>query len=77
MKRGYVTALNGKPLTMYLTPFQLGDCRKLFRYRAGTRGVTPTLAEIDDALWLTLELDQLPDLYKPGSLGTIGKHDRD
>jgi hypothetical protein len=61
--RGYVTELNGKPLTEYLTTFELGDCRKLFRYRAKCRGANPTAAEIDDALWLALETDVLPELY--------------
>jgi hypothetical protein len=37
--RGYVTELNGRPLTEYLTTF------------------------LDDALWLALETDTLPELY--------------
>ena len=64
-KRGYVTALNGKPLMVWLTTFQLGDCRKLLRHRAAQRGATPTLAEIDDAVWLTLATGTLPKLYEP------------
>jgi hypothetical protein len=64
-KRGYVTALNGKPLMVLLTTFQLGDCRKLFRYRAAQRGATPTLTEIDDAVWLALATGTLPKLYEP------------
>ena len=63
MPKGYVTKLNGKPLTMWLTAFQLGDCRKLFRYRAACHGVTPTIVEIDEALWLALETGELPYLY--------------
>jgi hypothetical protein len=65
-KRGYITKLNGKPLTKgALTGFQLGDARRLFRYRADQRGKDPTQAEIDDALWDTLENGALPQLYKP------------
>jgi hypothetical protein len=63
-KRGYITELNGKALSMWLTPFQLGDCRKLFRYRAAVRGAGPTQTEIDDALWLALETNTLLDLYR-------------
>jgi hypothetical protein len=50
---------------MALTTFQLGDCRKLFRDRARRRGAAPTTAEIDDALWTTLETGTLPELYMP------------
>jgi hypothetical protein len=64
--RGLVTALNGKPMSRLLTTVQLGDCRKLFRGRAASRGVTPTVTEIDDALWLVLETGApLPELYEP------------
>jgi hypothetical protein len=64
--RGLVTELNGKPMSRLLTTVQLGDCRKLFRGRAASRGVTPTVTEIDDALWLVLETDApLPELYEP------------
>jgi hypothetical protein len=64
-KRGYVTALNGKPLMVWLTTFQLGDARKLFRHRAAQRGATPTVVEIDDAVWLTMATGKLPKLYEP------------
>jgi hypothetical protein len=48
--------LNGKPLTRAtITCFQLGDVRKLFRYRASLRGVPTTTTEMDDALWLLPE----------------------
>jgi hypothetical protein len=60
-----IKTLNGKPLTKTLDGFQLGDLRKLFRYRAASRGVTRTRIEIDDAIWLTLETGKLPDLYRP------------
>ena len=65
-KRGRVTKLNGKPLTKgLLTGFQLGDMRRLFRYRADQRGKQPTQNEIDDALWQTLEKEELPEMYRP------------
>jgi hypothetical protein len=44
--RGLVTALNGKPMSRLLTTVQLGDCRKLFRGRAASRGVTPTVTKL-------------------------------
>jgi hypothetical protein len=66
MSLSLVTALNGKPMSRLLTNVQLGDCRKLFRGRAASRGVTPTVTEIDDALWLVLETGApLPELYEP------------
>jgi len=70
-RKNAVTHLNGKPLTTHLTTFQLGDCRKLFRYRAAQRGGAPTSAEIDDALWLCLETGELPPLYQPCELGPL------
>jgi hypothetical protein len=76
--RGYVKELNGKPLTAWLTTFQLADCRKLFRHRAATRGSAPSTAEIDDALWLTLETGEIPHPFMPDAAdrGAIARSQR-
>ena len=68
-RRGYVSILAGHPLSEPMLALQLGDCRKLFRFRAAQRGATPTTAEIDEALYRVIVLEQpLPDLYAPTDL---------
>jgi hypothetical protein len=61
-----VKKINGKPLTyMWINSWQLGDCRKLFRHRAESRGVKPTPVELDDAIWLAIEKGEMPWPYQP------------
>jgi hypothetical protein len=68
-RRGYISTLAGHPLSKPMLALQLGDCRKLFRYRAAQRGATPTTAEIDEALYRVIVLDEpLPELYAPVEL---------
>jgi hypothetical protein len=60
-----VKNLAGKPLRRFLTGRQLSDCRVLFRMRAESRGANPTKEDVDEAIYQTLEHDNMPPLFRP------------
>ena len=64
-QRGYVYEVSGVPLTKPLLCLQLGQARKLFRYRASVRGVKPDQEDIDIAIWIALETGMLVVPYGP------------
>ena len=51
----YITEINGKPLTTWLTLSQFDDLRKGYRQRAKKQGKKPTATEIHETIWCHLE----------------------